>query len=59
VPYGLGDRAEFQADVTAVKVLGSPYAVIRAQQEVMAVMGESITPRRERRWRKLRALAQT
>ncbi|MBU2807001.1 hypothetical protein HF285_01550, partial [Acidithiobacillus ferrooxidans F221] len=56
---GLGDRAEFQADVTAVKVLGSPYAVIRAQQEVMAVMGESITPRRERRWRKLRALAQT
>ena len=58
VPYGLGDCAEFQADATAVHVMGSPYAVIRAQQEVMAIMGENITPRRERRWRKLRALAQ-
>ena len=58
VPYGLGDRAEFQADATAAEVMGSPYAVIRAQREVLAVMGAGVTPQRERRWKRLRALAQ-
>ena len=58
VPYGLGDRAEFHADATAADVMGSPYAVIRAQREVTRVMGTSITPQRERRWKRLRALAQ-
>ena len=58
VPYGLGDRAEFHADATAADVMGSPYAVIRAQREVMRVMGTSITPQRKRRWKRLRALAQ-
>ncbi|MHB0889467.1 M48 family metalloprotease [Acidithiobacillus sp.] len=58
IPYGLGDRAEFHADATAADVMGSPYAVIRAQREVMRVMGTSITPQRERRWKRLRALAQ-
>lgn len=57
-PYGLGDRAEFQADATAAEVMGSPYAVIRAQREVMRVMGAGITHQRERRWKRLRALAQ-
>ena len=57
-PYGLGDRAEFQADATAAEVMGSPYAVIRAQREVLAVMGAGVTPQRERRWKRLRALAQ-
>ena len=58
MPCGLGDRAEFQADATAAKVMGSPYAVIRAQREVMRVMGTGVTPQRERRWKRLRALAQ-
>ena len=58
VPYGLGDRAEFQADATAAEVMGSPYAVIRAQREVIGVMGGRVTPQRERRWKRLRALAQ-
>ncbi|WP_428946811.1 M48 family metalloprotease [Acidithiobacillus ferrooxidans] len=58
VPYGLGDRAEFQADATAADVMGSPYAVIRAQREVMRVMGTGATPQRERRWQRLRTLAQ-
>ena len=58
VPYGLGDRAEFQADATAADVMGSPYAVIRAQREVIGVMGARVTPQRERRWKRLRALAQ-
>ena len=57
-PYGLGDRAEFHADATAADVMGSPYAVIRAQREVMRVMGTSVTPQRKRRWKRLRALAQ-
>lgn len=58
VPYGLGDHAEFQADATAAKVMGSPYAVIRAQREVMRVMGETqVTPHRSRRWKRLRAMA--
>ena len=57
-PYGLGDRAEFQADATAADVLGSAYAVIRAQREVIRVMGASVTPQRKRRWERLRALAQ-
>ena len=58
VPYGLGDRAEFHADAAAAEVMGSPYAVIRAQREVMRVMGTSVTPQRKRRWKRLRALAQ-
>lgn len=58
VPHGLGDRAEFHADATAADVMGSPYTVIRAQREVMRVMGTSITPQRKRRWKRLRALAQ-
>ena len=58
MPYGLGDRAEFQADATAAEVMGSPYAVIRAQREVMRVMGTGVIPQRERRWKRLRALAQ-
>ena len=58
VPYGLGDRAEFHADATAAEVMGSPYAVIRAQREVLAVMGAGVTSQRERRWKRLRALAQ-
>lgn len=59
VPYGLGDRAEFQADATAADVMGSPYAVIRAQREVLAVMGARVTPQRERRWKRLRKMANT
>ena len=58
VPYGLGDRAEFHADATAADVMGSPYAVIRAQREVLAVMGARVTPQRERRWKRLREMAQ-
>ncbi len=58
VPYGLGDRAEFQADASAVDVMGSAYAVIRAQREVMRVMGTGVAPQRKRRWKRLRALAQ-
>lgn len=58
VPNGLGDRAEYQADAVAASVLGSPYAVIRAQQEVMLVMLGDLVPQRERRWKRLRALAQ-
>lgn len=58
MPYGLGDRAEFHADATAAEVMGSPYAVIRAQREVMRVMETGVIPQRERRWKRLRALAQ-
>ena len=58
MPYGLGDHAEFQADATAADVMGSPYAVIRAQREVMRVMETGVIPQRERRWKRLRALAQ-
>ena len=58
MPYGLGDRAEFQADAVAADVMGSPYAVIRAQREVMRVMEAGVIPQRERRWKRLRALAQ-
>lgn len=54
VPYGLGDYAEFQADATAADVLGSPYSVIRAQRELMRVMGTGPNSRRERRWKRLR-----
>jgi DNA-binding GntR family transcriptional regulator len=43
---------------TAADVMGSPYGVIRAQREVIGVMGTSITPQRKRRWKRLRALAQ-
>ncbi|MBN6739858.1 M48 family metalloprotease [Acidithiobacillus sp. MC6.1] len=57
IPNGLGDRAEYQADAAARRVLGgSSYAVIRAQREVMALMGSAVTRQRERRWARLRAM---
>ncbi|MBU2770105.1 M48 family metalloprotease [Acidithiobacillus caldus] len=57
IPNGLGDRAEYQADAVAMRILGSPYAVIRAQREIMARMGSTVTRQRERRWARLRAMS--
>ncbi|MHB1702477.1 MAG: M48 family metalloprotease, partial [Acidobacteriaceae bacterium] len=55
VPNGLGDRAEYQADAVAAKVMGSSLSTIIAQQEVMAVMGGRAHASRLRRWARLRS----
>lgn len=43
VPNGQGDRAEYQADAVAARVMGSSLPTIVAQQEVMAVMAAEPT----------------
>jgi hypothetical protein len=54
MPNGLGDRAEYQADAVAARVMGSSLSTIVAQQEVMAVMGSRAHASRLRRWTRLR-----
>jgi len=58
MPHGLGEHAEYQADAVAFEALGSPLAVIQAQQELLhAVNGRADGPR-VRRWIRLTTLSE-
>jgi hypothetical protein len=58
MPHGLGEHAEYQADAVAFEALGSPLAVIKAQQELLHTVNGRADGPRVRRWIRLTTLSE-